>query len=197
MSAAGSYPRRNVKIPSRPDRRATGDSLDSVPGHGPSGRSGTDAASGDAAVPDEQAASVADRVDLSGLSVAGITRRRLGFLAASLVAIWVVAVFARQVGDAGAAASQAARLAQDNAALAAEVQSLQGEVELIVRPDYIAIQARAHGLGAPHEIAFTLAPSVAEPVDGAPGSAAVRLGAHVASQSPLESWLSLLFGPGG
>ena len=142
------------------------------------------------------AAGPADRVDLTGLSIAGITRRRVGWVAAGLLSIWIVIVFARQVGDAAAASSRAAQLAADNAALAAEVRSLQGEVDLIVRPEYVALQARAHGLGGPHEIPFTLSPAVSEPVDGAPGSASVRLGADAERQTPLESWLSLLFGPG-
>jgi cell division protein FtsB len=141
-------------------------------------------------------ATLADRVDLTGLSIAGITRRRVGWFAAGLLAVWIVIVFARQVGDAAAAATRADQLAQDNAALAAEVQALQGEVDLIVRPVYVKLQARAYGLGAPHEIPFTLDPSVPAPVDGAPGSSSVRLGAEVDRQTPLESWLSLLFGPG-
>jgi cell division protein FtsB len=141
-------------------------------------------------------AGLADRVDLTGLSIAGITRRRVGWVAAGLVSVWIVIVFARQVGDASAASSRAAQLARDNAALAAEVQALQGEVDLIVRPEYVALQARAHGLGAAHEVPFTLDPSVPAPVDGAPGSASVRLGAEIERQTPLESWLSLLFGPG-
>ena len=145
--------------------------------------------------PTADGATLAERVDLSGLSIAGITRRRVGWVAAGLVSIWIVAAFARQVGDAGAAANRAAQMAVDNAALAAEVQSLQKEVDLIVRPEYVALAARGAGLGEPHEIPFSLSPSVAAPVDGAPGSASVRLGAATDRQTPLESWLSLLFGP--
>jgi hypothetical protein len=145
--------------------------------------------------PSAPAGTLAERVDLTGLSIAGITRRRVGWVAAGLVSIWIVIVFARQVGDAAAASSRAVQLAEDNAALAAEVQSLQAEVDLTVRPEYVAIAARGVGLGQPHEISFALGDSVAAPVDGAPGSASVRLGARADRQSPLESWLSLLFGP--
>jgi hypothetical protein len=134
------------------------------------------------------------RVDLTGLSVAGITRRRVGWAAAGLVAVWIVVLFARQVGDAQTAANSAVQLAADNAALADEVDSLQGELDLIVRPQYVGLEARAHRFGSPREIPFTLDPSVAAPVDGAPGSASLRLGAASARQSPLDSWLSLLFG---
>ena len=134
-------------------------------------------------------------VDLSGLSVAGITRRRAGLAAGALLGIWIIAVFARQVCDATAAANRAVQIAADNAALAAEVESLQKEVQQIVRPEVVSIAARGERLGDAREIPFTLDPSVPAPVDGAPGSASVRLGASIDRQTPLESWLSLLFGP--
>jgi len=145
--------------------------------------------------PDDPASDAGQRVDLTGLSVAGITRRRVGWAAAALVAAWIVILFARQVGDAQAAANSAVQLAADNAALSDEVDSLQNELELIVRPQYIGLEARAHRFGSPREIPFTLDPSVPAPVDGAPGSASVRLGATNDRQTPLDSWLSLLFGP--
>jgi cell division protein FtsB len=134
-------------------------------------------------------------VDLSGISVAGITRRRVGWASAALVAIWIVVVFARQVGDAQAATGHAEQLARDNAELATEVEALQKELDLIVQPDYVAVEARGERFGSPKEIPFTLDPSVPAPVDGAPGSASVRLGSTTDHRTPLESWLSLLFGP--
>jgi cell division protein FtsB len=150
----------------------------------------------DSTVNDDPSASSQRPVDLSGLSVAGITRRRVGWVAAGFVAVWIVVIFARQVGDATNATNRAAQMAADNAALAAEVEALQSEVALIVQPDYVAQQARGHGFGSPREIPFTLSPTVPPPVDGAPGSASVRLGASDHRQTPLEAWLSLLFGPG-
>lgn len=146
--------------------------------------------------PADDPSEAAGSMDLSGLTVAGITRRRVGWVAAAFVSVWIVIVFARQVGDATTAANRSAQMAIDNAALAAEVQSLEGELALIVEPAFVGLQARGHGLGAPREIPFTLDPSVPAPADGAPGSASVRLGADDDRQTPLESWLSLLFGPG-
>ena len=192
MSAAGSYPLPNVTR-----RRAA--PVDDSPAR--PGSSRPDDADGSRRRPDppEDPDSVTERpverVDLSGLSVAGITRRRVGFVAGAFLGIWIVVVFARQVGDATAASNRAAQLAADNAALAAEVQSLQTEVDQIVRPEVVAIAARAERLGDAKETPFTLDPSVPAPVDGAPGSASVRLGATTDRQTPLESWLSLLFGP--
>jgi cell division protein FtsB len=195
MSAAGSYAPSNVDDPSAsPSRRRTparsgtpGEPVEPAATDADPGRAGDDAARPHGI----------DRVDLTGLSIAGITRRRVGWVSGALVAVWIVIVFTRQVGDAQAAANRATQLADDNVALAAEVAALQKELAVIVRPEYVAQQARAYRFGGPREIPFTLSPAVADPVDGAPGSASVRLGATTDRRSPLEVWLSLLFGPRG
>jgi len=197
MSAARSYAPLNVS-----DRRASspqhrrGSSTAPTRGETPIDADELDPSQTADAVDDAEAPTARDRVDLSALSIAGISRRHVAWIAAGLVSAWIVVIFARQVGEASAASARAAQLAADNAALATEVQSLENEVALIVRPEYVAQEARGHGLGAAHEIPFTLDPSVPAPVDGAPGSASARLGARDERQTPLESWLSLLFGPG-
>jgi hypothetical protein len=185
MSAAGSYDSREVDDPSahrqRPTRDATTDRSD--PAESSSTGGDTEPARG--------------AIDLAGLSVAGMTRRRVGWVSAAFVAVWIVVVFARQVGDAQAAANRAVQLAHDNETLAAEVGALERERDLIVKPNYVAQEARGHGLGTPREIAFSLDPNVPPPVDGAPGTASLRLGATTDRPTPLESWLSILFGPTG
>jgi hypothetical protein len=145
---------------------------------------------------DASAAGRPDHLDLTGFPIIGITRRRVGWASAGFAAVWIVVVFARQVGDAQAATNRAAQLAADNAALAAEVDALQRETDMIVRPEYVGLEARSYRFGNAKEIPFTLDPAVPAPVDGAPGSASVRLGATVDRQTPFESWLSILFGPG-
>jgi cell division protein FtsB len=134
--------------------------------------------------------------DLSALPVAGVTRRRLAFLLASICAAWIVIVFARQVGETAAAASRLEAIRAQNAALTAELAALEAEYELIQQDAYIVQQGHAHRLGRPGEIAVTRARPVQLPAN-APGSAALRLGAEEDEQSPLESWLELLFGPSG
>lgn len=135
------------------------------------------------------------QLDLAGLPVAGITRRRMAFLAAAFVCAWIVVVFARQVGEASAATTRAEQMRLANAELAADVASLEQELELIQRQEYILQQARGFRLGAPNEIPFTLSPDAPPLTADAPGSASVRLGAGEPPITPLESWLSLLFGP--
>ncbi|HEX5014121.1 MAG TPA: septum formation initiator family protein [Candidatus Limnocylindrales bacterium] len=136
-----------------------------------------------------------DGIDLSSLSIAGITRRRVGWVAAALVAAWVVVIFARQASEGATAAARADQVALENAALAAEVAALEHELKLIQRPAYVSQQARAYRMGNSNEIPFTLDPSVPSPGPDAPGSASARVGADEERVTPLESWLSLLFGP--
>ena len=132
--------------------------------------------------------------DLGGLPIAGITRRRVAWVLAAIVSIWIVSVFARPVGEAGAAADRADRLRFENAGLVSQVDDLQKELDLVQRQSFIEQQARANGLGGKGERSFTLS-GVAPLPDDAPGSAAVRLGASPARTAPIDVWLDLLFGP--
>ena len=132
--------------------------------------------------------------DLSGLPIAGITRRRVGFLVAALLSAYVVIAFARQVSEASSAGARVEAMQAENVALQHRVAALEREYELIQRQEWIEQQARGYGLGTDGEIPFTLAAPPSLPPE-APGSAAVRLGGTTDRPSPLEAWLSLLFGP--
>lgn len=133
--------------------------------------------------------------DLSSLPVAGITRKRVAWVLAGVVSVWIVLVFARQVTDAGAATGRADQLRTTNGVLASHVDALQRELNLIQRQTFIEQQARAYGLGGPRERPFELAPGASPLPDNAPGSASVALGASTVHRAPLEVWLDLLFGP--
>ena len=131
--------------------------------------------------------------DLSALPIAGITQRRMAIVVGVLIAAWIVLLFARQVGDASAASSRAEAMISENAVRHAEIAGLERELDRIQQRRFILQQARAHGLGGHNEIAFTLDADAPPLPPDAPGSAALRVGAP-AAVSPLESWLSLLFG---
>lgn len=155
--------------------------------------------SADPGAPDETRGAASERQspgmpDLSALPVVGITRRRMAFLGAAFATVWIVIGFARQVGEASAASARVDEIRRGNGELAAEVAALERELELIQGEPYILLQAHGFGLGGPRDIAFTLSARPDLPAD-APGSAAARLGAHADSETPLEAWLSLLFGP--
>lgn len=133
--------------------------------------------------------------DLAALPIAGITQRRMAILLGALIAAWIVLLFARQVSDASAASSRAEAMVTDNAVRHAEIAGLERELDRIQQRRFILLQARAHGLGGHNEIAFTLDPGAPALSTSAPGSAALRVGAPT-SVSPLDSWLSILFGSG-
>jgi cell division protein FtsB len=185
MSAAGSYGCRNVITPHSAPQPAPPRRQDEA---------APDAAEAPANAVQPAVADEPEVVDLSNLSIAGITRRRVGWVIAVMVSAWIVVVFARQAGETAAASSRADQMAGDNAALAAEVAALKNELEIIERPEYVAQQARGYRVGSRQEIPFTLDSSVPDPGPDAPGSAALRIGAPAERPTPLESWLSLLFG---
>jgi len=72
---------------------------------------------------------------------------------------------------------------------------MQRELSLIQEGRYIDQQARAFRLGSVAEVPFALEVGASPLPEGAPGSAAVRLGAQPAAGGPIESWLQVLFGP--
>jgi hypothetical protein len=134
---------------------------------------------------------------LAALPIIGITRRRMAIMVAALLAAWVVMVFVRQGSEASAATTHAADLLAANATSQTRVAALERELELIARQRYVDQQARGYGLGTPREIPFVLAPGAPALPEDAPGSAALRVGVVRDAVTPLESWLTVLFGPEG
>ena len=134
--------------------------------------------------------------DLAGLSVAGITRRRIAIFMAALLCAWIVLALSRQVGEAADAISRARELSAANQALSAQIQTLTEERTLIQQQTYIEIAARAHGLGGRNEHPFSLAANAPTLAPDAPGSASAALGASPTVTGPLDAWLTLLFGRG-
>jgi hypothetical protein len=133
--------------------------------------------------------------DLAALPIVGITRRRMAIVLGALLAGWIVIVFARQVSEASAVTGRAEAMVAANTAQRAANAGLERELAQIQQERFVLQQARGYGLGGSREIAFTL-DSGAPPLDAhAPGSSALRVGAAT-SGSPLERWLTLLFGPG-
>jgi hypothetical protein len=133
--------------------------------------------------------------DLAALPIAGLSQRRVATILGALVAAWIIILFARQVGDASAASARADAMVADNIARKAQVDALDRELARIQQPRFVLLQARAHGLGGHNEIAFTLDAGAPPLPSDAPGSAGLRVGA-TAPISPLDRWLTLLFGSG-
>jgi hypothetical protein len=134
------------------------------------------------------------RLAPAALPLPSLSRRRLATVAGVVVAAWLVLAFGRQVGDASAASNRADELRIANAALRQDVSTLQQDLARVQDDRFIRLQARQFGLGGPGEIPFTLAADAPALAADAPGSAAVRLGAVHDQRSPLEVWLSTIFG---
>lgn len=124
------------------------------------------------------------------------TRRRLALLVGGLVALWLVGVFARQVGEAATAANQADQMRARNAAMQQDVASLEGEIKLVQQPAFVSQMARGYSLGSPVEIPFAVDPNAPPPPPDAPGSAGIKPVDTAREPTPLESWLQVLFGSG-
>jgi len=110
-------------------------------------------------------------VNPASLPLPYMSRRRLGQLAALLVAAWLVIAFGRQVANASAATDRAADLRDQNAALRDEVASLQDDLAKVQDSRYVELAGRAYGLGGAGEIPFTLEAGAPSLSPDAPGSA--------------------------
>jgi cell division protein FtsB len=123
-----------------------------------------------------------------------ITRPRLALLVAGLFFLWLVGVFARQVGEAQTAANQTDVMRARNAAMERDIRSLELELSLVKQPAFVAQIARGYGLGTSREIPFTIDPNAPPLPSDAPGSTGIKPDSSVQQSSPLDAWLQVLFG---
>jgi hypothetical protein len=179
--------------------RAGGDGVTSAAGA--ASRTGNDDPTRPAAssqvTADEARGSSRTPIDPAALPLPGLSRRKLATIAGVVAAAWLVLAFGRQVGEASAASNRADDLRAANAAVRGDVATLQRDLARVQDQRFIALEARAFGLGGPGEVPFTLEANAPSLAPDAPGSAAVRLGATRDTRSPIEVWLSLIFGGKG
>jgi hypothetical protein len=118
-------------------------------------------------------------------------RSHVALIVLIVVASWVVLSFGRTITSLNAATDRQAALTAETAALTARLEAGHREMELIQTDAFQALQARAYGIGAPGEIAFSL--DAAAP----PAPQVTPLGGDASSgtpQAPLDAWLGLIFG---
>lgn len=109
----------------------------------------------------------------------------------ALLAVWLVFVFGRVLTQLNEATERAAAVSAESAALQARLDAGQRELELVQTDAFQALQARSYGLGREGERAFGL------DAGAPPPPTIVPLGGETTTltRTPLEAWLSLLFGP--
>jgi hypothetical protein len=138
------------------------------------------------------------RADISAAGGLGpslnLSRRRLAVIVAGFLCLYLVGVFARQVGEAAAASDQTDRMRDRNTALQDDLKSLRVELDLIQQRGFIDSTARGYGLGLPGELTVTLDPNAPPLPADAPGSTGIASTSGATQEGPLEAWLKALFG---
>lgn len=123
----------------------------------------------------------------------GSGRPYLLLVVGAILAVWLVLVFGRTLAQLNQATERALAVEAETAALQARLDAGRREAELVQGDAFMAMQARAFGIGRPAERAFSLAPGAPPP------PVVVPLGAQPGpspSTTPLEAWLRLLLGNG-
>ena len=109
----------------------------------------------------------------------------------AIVAVWLVFVFARALGDLDRATARQEQVRAETAVLEQRLAADRRELALVQTDAFQALQARGYGIGAPGELVFSLTPGAPSPEPLA------RLGSSgrvAGPQTPLDAWLELLFG---
>src|SRR3954469_21571177 len=128
----------------------------------------------------------------------GLGRLHFVLIGIAIVAVWLIFVFARALGDLDRATARQHSIATEAATLQARLDADHRELALVQTDAFQRLQARAYGLGGPGEIVFSLpqdAPSAPPitPLGGGQSSASDAQDATDAT-TPLDAWLKLLFG---
>jgi hypothetical protein len=108
--------------------------------------------------------------------------------------LWLIGLFARQVGEAQTAQNQADTLRARNVAMERDIASLDREIALIKQPAFVAEMARGYLLGTPGEIPFRVDPAASSLPPTAPGSQGIVPEHPAKPSNPLDAWLEALFG---
>jgi len=118
-------------------------------------------------------------------------RSHVGLIVLIVVGAWVVLSFGRTITSLNAATDRQAALTAETAALSAQLSAVHREMDLIQTDAFQGLQARAYGIGASGEIAFSLDADAPQPPAIAPLGADANSGTP---QTPLDAWLRLIFG---
>lgn len=109
----------------------------------------------------------------------------------AIVAVWLVVVFAGTLGELDRATQRRAAALSESTALQQRLDADRRELALVQTDAFQAMMARAYGMGAPGEQAFSLQTDVSPPPIVPLGRATETPPEQL---TPLDAWLELLFG---
>ena len=119
----------------------------------------------------------------------GVPSAYFGWIIGLVIALFVMFAIGRVVIDAANAAARVQELRATNAELHARVDALAAERQLVTSPIFVEVAGRGRGFGSPDERAFGLVPGGPPPPQLLPDDSSPDAGV-----SPLDAWLTLLFG---
>jgi cell division protein FtsB len=118
-------------------------------------------------------------------------RNYLLLLGLVAIAVWLVLVFSRTLGDLNQATARETAVRSEAEQLQARLDQVNRELALVETDAFLSLKARGYGMGEPGERVFALEP------DAPPPPTILPLGGEqpaIEQVSPLEAWLELLFG---
>jgi hypothetical protein len=122
-------------------------------------------------------------------------RLHAALIVLAVVGVWLVFVFGRALGDVDRATARQQTVATEAAALQARLDGDKRELVLVQTDAFQRLQARAYGLGAAGEQAFSLEAGAPSPPPITPlGQTSAADAGNAGVGTPLDAWLSILFG---
>lgn len=108
-----------------------------------------------------------------------------------VIAVWLVLVFSRTLGELNEATGRAAVVRGEAEMLQARLEQGERELELVQTDAFLRLQARGYGMGEPGERIFSLEAGAPAPPSITPLGVEETASTPI---SPLDAWLELLFG---
>ena len=124
-----------------------------------------------------------------------LRRMHLVLIVVGVIAVWLVFVFAGSIGDLDRATARQQQVTTEANTIQARLDADKRELAIVQTDSFQRLQARAYGMGAAGEIVFSLPADAPSPQPITPlGASSAAASSATTAQSPLDAWLSLLFG---
>jgi cell division protein FtsB len=112
-----------------------------------------------------------------------------------IIAVWLVFVFAGSIGDIDRATARQQQVTNEANTIQARMDADKRELAIVQTDAFQRLQARAYGMGATGETVFSLPSDAPLPPPITPlGASSAVASSATTPQTPLDAWLSLLFG---